>query len=238
MRRMGMGMVGTSQALLLAVAAFVGGHFVLSSVAVREPLIKTFGLNGFRVLYSVFAAATLAWVVVAYRAAPHVELWPATAGLRHLPLMVMPFACIFVVAGVTTASVTMFAGERHAEGPRPVWGIATVTRHPVLWGIGLWAVAHLIANGDLASVTLFGGLAVLAFGGMPHIDYRRRTVMGAAWGPVALTTSVIPFLAAIQGRTKIDWAGIGIWRVLGGVALYLALATTHGGAIGVNPFAS
>jgi uncharacterized membrane protein len=228
-------MFGTLQALLLAEAVFVGSHFVLSSMPVRDGVLKLIGENGFRLLYSLVAVASLAWVITAYRAAPHLQLWPDPPQLRYLPIVLMPFACILVVAGVTTSNVTMFAGERYADGPRPVWGIVTVTRHPALWGIALWAVVHLLANGDAASMILFGGMAVLCFGGMAHIDQRRRVTLGSAWGPVALTTSVVPFLAAAQGRTHIDWAGIGAWRVTGGLALYAALILTHGWAIGVDP---
>jgi len=227
-------MVGTIQALLAAVAVFVGGHFILSSVAVRGPIIKALGINGFRTLYSLVVVAGLAWTIVAYAAAPQDPLWADTAGLRHLPLAVMPFACILAVCGLTTQNVTMIAGERYLDGPRPLWGIVTVTRHPFLWGTGLWAVSHFLANGDQASVILFGGMAILSFGGMAHIDHRRRASLGAAWGPVELTTSVVPFVAAIQGRTRVDWAGIGLARVAAGIALYAALILTHGWVIGVD----
>lgn len=227
-------MVGTIQALLLAVTVFVGGHFFLSSVAVRGPVIKAVGISGFRFLYSALALTAFAWMIVAYEAAPQITLWPDNPSLRLLPLLVMPFACILVVCGLTTQNVTMLAGERYLEGPRPLWGIVTVTRHPFLWGTGLWAASHLLANGDEASVILFGGLAILSFGGMAHIDHRRRLALGSAWGPVALTTSVVPFLAALQGRTRIDWAGIGLARVAAGIALYVALILTHGWVIGVD----
>ena len=161
-------------------------------------------------------------------------LWQPTPELLAIPLLVMPFASILVVASLSTPNITMVAGERHADQPHPAPGIMTITRHPGLWGIGLWSVAHLLANGDDASLALFGGIAVLSFGGMWHIDQRRRTTLGSAWGPVALTTSVIPFLAAVQGRTKVDWAGIGLARVAAGLALYAALLLTHGWAIGVS----
>jgi len=219
---------------MLAVSVFVGGHFFLSSVPVRTVVIKALGVNGFRLLYSALALVGLAWTIAAYGAAPSHGLWPASPGLRLLPLLVMPFACILLVAAVTTQNVTMLAGERYLEEPKPLWGIMTITRHPMLWGIGLWAVAHLLANGDEASVILFGGVAILAFGGMAHIDSRRRATLGSTWGPVALTTSVVPFVAAIQGRTQIDWAGIGWLRVIAGLALYAALILTHGWVIGVD----
>ena len=58
----------------MAVAVFVGGHFFMSSLAVREPVIKTLGANGFRLLYSVAALASFAWTILAFRAAPMVSL--------------------------------------------------------------------------------------------------------------------------------------------------------------------
>lgn len=220
-------MVGTSQALLLAVAIFVGSHFFLSSLAVRQPLIKSIGQGGFRVLYSIVAVATLSWVIIAYQDAPYLELWRPRAELHMVPLLVMPFASIFVTAGLTTPSVTAVGGERLTETSKPAAGIVTVTRHPVLWGFGLWSLSHLVANGDVASVMLFGGMTVLAFGGMWHIDHRRRDTLYAAWAPVALSTSVMPFLAALQGRTRIDWAGIGFRRTGAGLVLYAALIGLH-----------
>ncbi len=227
-------MIGTIEALLLAVAVFVGGHFFLSSVTVRGPLIKALGEAGFRVSYSVLSLAAIAWAIAAYNAAPRVELWEPTPGLLAIPLLLMPFACILLVASLSTPNITMVAGERHADQPHPAPGIMTITRHPGLWGIGIWSVAHLLANGDDASLALFGGIAVLCFGGMWHIDQRRRASLGSAWGPVALTTSVVPFVAAIQGRTKVDWPGIGLARIATGLALYVALLLTHDWAIGVS----
>ena len=97
----------------------------------------------------------------------------------------------------------------------------------------MWGLSHIAANGDLAGIVMFGGLTVLALGGMAHIDHRRRETTGADWGPVAMTSSAIPFLAVIQGRSKIDWAGIGITRPLAGLALYVVILLTHELAFGV-----
>src|SRR3546814_711166 len=195
-------MPGTLDNLLFAVAVFVGSHFFLSSLPVRQPLIRRLGENGFRALYSLVAVVTLLWVVMAYGVAPYVPLWAPWSGYRLVPLLVMPVASILVVAGLTTRNVTAVGGERFAGGTRPVGGITTVTRHPFLWGVLLWALANLPANGDVASLVLFGGMAVLAIGGMLHIDHRRREILGSAWGTVALTTSAVPFLAAKTGRAS------------------------------------
>ena len=141
---------------------------------------------------------------------------------------------LLLVGSLRPSNPTLAGPDMILKGELPVRGFTKITRHPMLWGIGLWAVSHLLANGDQASLILFGGMAILAFGGMAHIDARRRASLGAAWGPVALTTSVVPFLAAIQGRTRIDWAGIGLARVAGGLAVYAAFLLTHGWATGVD----
>lgn len=220
-------MTGTIEGLSLAVACFVGGHFILSSVNVRGRAASALGETGFRAFYSLAAVATMVWTVMAYKAAPEIELWRAGMTLIHVPSVLMPFACILFVAGLTTRTVTMVGGETLAGEPDAVSGIATITRHPFLWGVALWAIGHTAANGKAAGLVLFGGMAVLALGGMAHIDHRRRVAMGPDWGPVALTTSAIPFLAAIQGRCRIDWRGIGWARIAGGTALYFALPFLH-----------
>ena len=216
-------------------ATFVVGHFVLASLPVRQALIARLGEIGFRGLFSVFALAALTWVIVAYNAAPFIELWAMSAAFNIIPLVLMPFSCVFAIAGVTTRSVTMVGGERAMNEPNPMPGIMTVTRHPFLWAIALWSLVHLVVTGDTASVVLFGGIVILAVGGMVHIDHRRAQLADAAWGPIAMRTSLIPFAAVISGRTKIDWAGIGVTRLAGAVVLYGVLVGLHEFAFSVTP---
>ena len=227
-------MTGTIDALALATAFFAGAHFILSSIPVRSGLIERIGDSAFKAMYSLIVLAAFGWMLLAYRDAPFIEVWAPTLALKHVPVFVMPVVCLLVVLGLTTRNVTAVGGEKLLDNLRPVRGIATITRHPFLWGIALWGISHIAANGDLAAIILFGGLTILALGGMAHIDHRRRETAGSAWGPVAMTSSAIPFLAVIQGRTKIDWAGIGITRPLAGLALYVIILLTHETAFGVS----
>lgn len=227
-------MLGTIQGLSLAVACFAGGHFALSSLGVRRRLVHIFGEGPFRAIYSVVALVSLIWAILAYKSAPFHPLWDAERQLAAIPGILMFFACILVVAGITTRNVTSVGGEAMAKEPDPVSGIVTITRHPFLWGVALWSVSHIVVNGDLASIIFFGGFALLALGGMAHIDYRRGVSMGPDWGPIAMTTSAIPFLAALQGRHAIDWAGIGWRRAVGGAALYAVLLIVHPWIAGVS----
>jgi len=225
-------MLGSLNALLAATVAFIGGHFLLSSAPLRIPLVRALGPGGFTPVYALLVGAAFLWMLAAYAAAPAVAVWYPPPALRWVPLLVMPFALILAVAGLTAPNPTAVGGEkvvaRAAGTPHTlVGGIFTVTRHPFLWGATLWAVSHLLVNGTAADMILMGGVLVLSLGGMRHIDRRREAALGADWGPIRMTTSLVPFAAIVEGRTKFDWRGIGWWRPVVGLLLYGALLHFH-----------
>ena len=230
-------MIGELNSLFAATVLFVGGHFLLSGRALREPLIRTLGVGGHRLAYSAVALGALAWIILAYRGAPFVPVWDPAPAFGWLVLLVMPLAFIFLVAGVTTRGATAVGGEKlKPERPQDIApGIYRVTRHPFLWGTGLWAASHLLVNGDAASIILMVGVLILSFGGMWHIDQRRQHVMGSAWGPIAMTTSVLPGAALVSRRTTMDWRGLGWLRPVAGVLAYFVFLHAHGWLFGVSP---
>ena len=229
--------MGSFDTLFAAIAAFVAGHWLLASVPVREPLVKWVGRQRFLVAYSAAMLAALLWVVHAYQAAPRVPLWSPPPVMGWATVVLMPPACLLVVAGMTTPGTTAVGGERFAQGPHdPAPGIHRITRHPVLMGVTLWALGHLTTVGDVGSVLLFGGMAALAVGGAVHIDLRRARALGPAWGPIRLTTSIVPFHAIVTRRTQMDWRGIGLWRPAVALLLYAGLAGAHLGYGGVAPW--
>jgi uncharacterized membrane protein len=195
------------------------------------------GEGPYRGLFSLLSAVALIWLAIAYgNAAPEAPLWPQAAWTRWVPLVVMPFALILFVAGLTSRNPSMAGMERSIDQEFRVSGILTVTRHPLLWSFALWGLAHLPPNGDRASLWMFGGLALLALAGMVMIDRRKGEEIGAAWGPILMRTSAIPFLAALQGRTKVDWRGIGAWRLVLGLFLYALILGGHRHVFGVDPW--
>lgn len=221
--------------LFAAVVLFVGSHFLLSSAAMRSRLTDRLGERGFRLLYSLVALVTFAWALQAYGAAPRIPLWPTVPALAWIAVIVMPFAFILVVAGMTTRAATALGQEDAARAQDPAPGILRITRHPFLWGVVLWAASHILVNGDSSSALLMGGFLVLALGGMYHIDHRREEKLGGTWGPIRLTTSVVPFAAIATGRTSMDWRGIGIWRPVLGLVLYVVFLYLHPLFFGVMP---
>jgi uncharacterized membrane protein len=231
-------MTGSLAALALATAVFVASHVVLSTLPIRSRLVAALGETGFRLGYSLLALALLAWLVAAYRAAPFVELWWPPPGLRHLSLLLVAVASVLLVAGLTTAGpAPIQPGRGNGAGvaaASPV-GIYRITRHPAMWALGLWAVAHLLANGDRAAVILFAGMAGLALAGAINSDHRRRAVLGDGWAGYRAQTSFLPFQAILAGRTRLRLGEIGLARLAGGLALFAALLFAHPWLFGVSP---
>ena len=212
--------------LILAALAFVGGHFLLSSTALRGLLAQRLGERGFAGLFSLLAIAALLWLVMAFRAAQadgaDLALW-SFPGAGHLSLAMMPFALLLLVTGYAARNPTAVMQPAPDEAWRPT-GIFTVTRHPIMWGIGLWALLHLAASGDLAGIVFFGAFAVLAFLGTLAVDAKKRRAWPAeSWRRLAAATSNLPFLAIAQGRARLDWKGFGWLPLLITVALYIAI---------------
>lgn len=228
-------MTGTLWHLAAAAGTFVGGHFALSMIPVRTRLVAAVGELPFLGLYSVVAASALGWMVWAFVAAPPVALWAPPAGFRHLAVTVMPLVCILIACGYATPNPTAVAVGSHGSIAGGATGIIKVTRHPVMWGIALWAIVHGLANGDAAAVLFFGGFALLALGGAAHLDRRKRARDPVAWDAFVATAPFVPMAAVLAGRTRVSLGEIGWWRIGAGLALYAILLGLHEPVLGVSP---
>jgi uncharacterized membrane protein len=220
--------------LLIATAAFLATHYV-SSTPLRAWLVRLIGTNGYIVLYSSAAVATLVAMVWAYLRAPFIGLWQVPV-LRYAPLAVMPFALFLVVAGLTTRNPTAVGQERWLRGDDPARGILRVTRHPAMWGIALWAAVHLLARGDAASAVFFGAFLALALTGTMLIDRRKRAAVGEHWERFATVTSNIPFAAIAGGRNQFSAREIGWVAPVLALAAYAVLLWLHPVLFGARPY--
>jgi uncharacterized membrane protein len=223
--------------LTIAALFLLGTHFGIASTPLRAELVGRVGERGYRALYSLLAVVAMAWLVMAWRAAPFVPLWEAGAGLRHLALLLMPLAFLLVVCAVTASNPTVMGQRPDPDAGAPATGIIRVTRHPFMWGVGLWAILHLLANGDEASILFFGALAVLSLGGTTLIDARRTRENAAGWGVFLQATSNLPLAAVLQRRQRLALGEIGLWRVALALALYVLLLWLHPRLFGVSPLA-
>jgi uncharacterized membrane protein len=151
-------------ALLLAgLLLFIGAHLVPMWPRLRSGLLERLGGGPYRGLFSLLSLAGLVLIVMGYgrmqgMARGNPELWQPPGWIRHvvMPLMI-PAAVLLVAAYVPSR-------------------IRTAVGHPMLAALMLWAFAHLLANGDLASVILFGSF--LAWAVADRISVGQRQALG------------------------------------------------------------
>jgi uncharacterized membrane protein len=206
--------------LVSATAAFLLTHFV-SSTALRAKLVAAMGEWPYRGAYSLVALVTLGWMIAAYTGAPREPLWP---GLRAAAFVLMPLAFVLLACGYGR-NPTMVGAEKLLKSHDPARGIIRVTRHPIMWGIMLWAAAHILARGELAALVFFGGFLVLGALGTVLMDARKRALPD--WARFAAVTSNVPFLAIAQGRNRLAWGEIGWLRPVTGIVVFIAALWLH-----------
>ena len=225
--------------LVAASAFFVLIHLLISGTRVREGLIARIGQGPYMGLFVVLSIAGLVWLGFAFgeaRTSPvNAPYWAVGDASRHIQMALQLVAVLLIVIGLSTPNPTSVRQESAIE--RPVRGILRVTRHPFLWGVALWALGHLVVNGDRASLILFGSLLVLAVTGTASIDAKRTRALGEAWDGFAAQTSNVPFAAIVAGRQRLMLGEIGVWRILAAVAVYLALILAHPWITGVPAMA-
>jgi uncharacterized membrane protein len=220
--------------LLLGAVFFAGIHLGVAGTALRDRMIAALGRGGYAGVFSIASAAGLVWLVIAYGRAPYVAFWGMLEWWKPVAIVLMLPAALLVVIGLATPNPTSVGQEgRLAEPPQ---GIVRVTRHPFLTGVGLWAIVHLVGNGDAASFVFFAALAVVAVAGTVSIDAKRRRLLGAAWEPFAAQTSIVPFAAIAAGRNRFRPSEIGLWRWCVALVVYALLLGGHAPLIGVSPF--
>jgi uncharacterized membrane protein len=221
--------------LLLAAIFFAGIHLGIAGTTIRDRAIVALGQSGYSVAFSIATVVGLAWLVTAYNRAPYVVTWGMLEWWKPFAIILMLPASLLVVIGLTTPNPTAVAQENRLR--QPPQGIVRVTRHPFLTGVGLWALVHLIGDGDVASLVFFAVWAVVALAGTVSIDRKRRRLLGAAaWEPFAAQTSIVPFAAIAAGRNRFRSGEIGAWRWGAAVVVYGLMLVGHEDVIGVSPF--
>ncbi len=222
--------------LVVAALFFIAIHLGVAGTRLRDVVVGSLGERAYRGAFSAASVVGLLWLVYAYRQAPYLPTWGFLEWWKPVMIALMLPAVLLVVLGLATPNPTSVGQEgRSSQAPA---GIVRITRHPFLVGVALWALLHLVGNGDSASLVFFATWAVVALAGTVSIDAKRRRLLGSAWAPFAARTSIVPFAA--MGKT--GWSAIlgeiGIWRLLAALAVYVILLGGHGPVIGVSPFPS
>ena len=181
--------------MIVGLVLFFGVHAVPMFPSVRHKIVNKVGGVLYQTVFALLSLAGLVLLVWGHASADYIELWPEPDWARHVTfLLMLPVLPILITA--------------YLPGQLRRW-----IPHPMLMAVKIWAVAHLLVNGDLASVLLFG--AFLVYGVLDLVSIKRRQ---RAWGQ----------------KVK-----IGPWRndviaVLLGLALYIGMVIWgHSALIGV-----
>ncbi|MCZ6887280.1 MAG: NnrU family protein [Gammaproteobacteria bacterium] len=220
--------------LVLAAVLFLVTHLGISSTPMRGALVAKIGERPYLGVYSLLAAVTIAYLIMTYLRTPQFQyLWGPSPALKWVPVVAMPVALVLFVGGFMVRNPTAVGLEGSiADAPR---GVLRVTRHPFQWSIVLWSSAHIIANGDVASLVFFGAFGLLSACGSVLLDRKKAKQLGDAWAGFTSTTSNVPFGAIASGRNRLVvgelWLPVAI-----GLAAYVLVLFGHEWISGVAIF--
>ena len=172
--------------MILGLVLFLGVHTLTTQRELRARFVASMGEGGYKIGYTLASVAGLAlvtWGFANYRATGWIDVWNPPTAFKHISVALMLPAIIMVVASYIRGRI-----------------YATL-KHPMLAGLKLWAAAHLLANGDLGSIILFGSF--LAWAVFDRISLKRRADAGGppipVGGPsndlIAIAVGTVAYLA-------------------------------------------
>jgi uncharacterized membrane protein len=187
--------------LIVGLVMFLGAHTLSAQRDRRARLIAAIGEGPYKIVYSLVAIAgiaLIAWGFSLYRATGWIDLWSPPRFMKHVTIALMLPAVILVVAAYLRGRIYQ------------------AVKHPMLAGVKLWAFAHLLSNGDLGSVILFG--SVLAWAVYDRISLKRRTDPGAP--PIPVGGVLTDVLAVAVGIVVYVALGVVFHPVVIGVPVF------------------
>ncbi len=129
--------------------------FPSRTVDARARIVAKIGLMPYKGLFSLVILTSLVCIVLGWQSTPPVAVWNPPNGMRHATMLLMLPALI------------MFVAARVPGNP-----IKAALKHPQLMGVGTWALAHLLANGEMRSILLFGSMLIWSFSNIKSINAR------------------------------------------------------------------
>jgi uncharacterized membrane protein len=203
--------------LILGLAIFIGTHLFVSLRAQREKLIARIGAGPYKGVFSLVSILGLVLVVYGfslYRREGLIPVWSPPDFLRHVTDALMWPAFVFVAAAYLPGH------------------IKKALQHPMLAGVKVWAFAHLLSNGDLGGIVLFG--SILGWAIYDRISLKHRAAAGARPGGEADLLPVPPpprDKDTVDGGWKIDAVAVVV-----GTLVYLAVGFVFHPLAGVPVF--
>jgi uncharacterized membrane protein len=176
--------------MILGLAVFLGSHAFVTMRPQRAAVAARVGEGPYKGLFSLISLVgivLIGWGFAHYRSTGYIDIWSPPAWTRHVTLLL-----------VWPAIVCIFAAYVPGD-------IKRVLKHPMLVGVKLWALAHLISNGDLGSIILFG--SILGWAVFDRITLKHRTDPGGP--PVPVGGRRNDFFAVAVGT--LVYFALGFW---------------------------
>ena len=175
--------------LLIGVGLWAGAHFFKRIYPERRAALGEKG-KGF-VALALFASIVL--MVIGYRGTGYINIWQPPVFFTHINNLLILIA-LFMMS------------------PAPKKGVLlNGMRHPMLTGFGLWAVAHLLVNGDLASIILFGGLLAWAIAEVQVINRAEPEWSPSEPGTIAKDAMFAAISVVLLGIIGAIHNWLGVW---------------------------
>lgn len=169
--------------LITGLILFTGVHLVPGVTAIRNMLVSRMGESVYKAIYSVIALAGLGLIIYGKAQAGFVALWEPPGWGKHVTFVLMPVSILLLAAANMPSN------------------IKRLTQNPMLWGVLLWSVGHLFANGEKASVLLFGGFGLFAITDLVLVSQRTKPATQAklpvSKDVILVVASGLAFLALI-----------------------------------------
>lgn len=212
----------------LAIIVFFASHSIPLRPKVKPRIVALTGKRGFSIGYSCVSLAALVWLIIAAGRAPYVQLWPWAPWQNWVSLAAIFVACILISLAIGRANPFSFGGGKKTfDVSRP--GLVQWMRHPLLVALAIWAFSHVLPNGNLAHVFLFGLFGSFAILGQRAVDRRKKREMGVEWQKLR---AQVQNNQALFGGFRADEATV---RICAGLSVFLILLGLHQVVLGVNP---
>ncbi len=214
----------------LAFLVFFLSHSIPVQPLLKSKLVTRLGASGFSIAYSLLSLGTLYWLLLATSRAPFVELWQWQLWQNHVPIVAMLIALWIAAMSVGRPNPFSFGGARNETFAPAKCGLVKWIRHPLLIAMLIWSLAHIVPNGDLAHMLLFGSFSCFSLFGVWAVDRRKKTAMGLSeWSRLKQESrrqsELLPGMPFIEVAT----------RTFFGLAAYAVLLFSHSFLFGVSP---
>ena len=179
---------------ITGIVIFIAIHLLPSVPPLRNQLVNRLGLWPYKGLFAIMAFTGLILIINGMSSAEKTLVWNSPSWSDSLALIIMPVSFILIVAAYLPSN------------------IKRLTPHPMLWGVSIWAVVHILSNSDLNSLILSGAIGVYALFDIVSANIRGAKVSENALSPakdiIVIAVGLVLYLLVLVFHKSISGVAI------------------------------